>query len=128
MAAYSLVVVDRQNLLDLNEFTKYLSKTLGEHEVIYCSSKGISEIENIKNYVFSETENTERILNAVIKKCSMSNIIVVRDVKRYKEISKLIENHTATNQVVYFKKKMNMTPLQYRAWTAKAIKPSIPTK
>jgi AraC-like DNA-binding protein len=44
------------------------------------------------------------------------------------DISEACGFETPAYFCIVFKKKMNMTPLQYRAWTAKAIKSSLPTK
>ena len=59
------------------------------------------------NYVFSENENTERILNTVINKCEKNNIVIIRDINSYKDIEILIKNYTKNNQIVFRKRKTN---------------------
>ena len=79
--SFSFIVIDKQNKLNLNEFISYTNAYSQKYEIIYCSSIKNND-ERIRNFVFSEHENTEKILNTVIEKCENNNIIIIRDINR----------------------------------------------
>ena len=104
---YSFVVIDKQNKLNINEFTAYISGLmLQDYDIIYCSTKEV-EHDNIRNYVFDTTAQPEQILNTTIKKCEHDNIFVIRDVDDYKSISDLLKKHKKSDQIVYLEKKQS---------------------
>ena len=104
---YSLILVDVENKLNIREFLQYKrSNIVNELEIIYCSSSE-TNCPNFRNYVFDKTENIEKILNAVVRKCSYQNIIIVRNIEQYKEVSRLIKHHKSSNQIIYLKQDLS---------------------
>ena len=77
---YSLILIDLQNKLNLEDFFLYMKQHGLFFETIYCSSKKMEvRGHNLKNFVFKQNENPEKILNTITKKCTQENIIVVRN-------------------------------------------------
>lgn len=103
---FSFIVIDKQNKLNLDDFIQYATTKTTDFEVLYCSSKKI-ENNYVRNYVFSETENTEKILNAVISKCQMPNLVIIRDVNVYKNFDGLLTSYKYNNQIILIKSKKN---------------------
>ena len=102
---YSFLVIDKKNKLNLNAFNNFLKKSYKNNfEVLYCSTKQRACPEGIKNYVFANEIDAEQILNKTIKKCSMDNICIIRDIKDYKNIEMLTSKLEHDSQIVYFKK------------------------
>lgn len=102
--SFSFVILDLENKLDVSQLQNFFSKNYAEYEIILCSSQNINKVPNVYNYVFDVTENKEKILNTVIKKCSKKNIVVIRDFLSLEEIKKQTRSLLFTNQIVYFEK------------------------
>lgn len=99
----SFVVVDKENALNLKNFTKFCEKVAADYEIIYCSSKPVKN-NKIINYVVESTENTEKIINATISKATQDILVVIRDVNFYEKSEDLIKKYTKTDQIICLKR------------------------
>lgn len=100
---WSFVVVDRKQELNENDFFEFLNSNFEDYEILYCSTRKI-ENENVINYTFDKNIDTETIINTVTSKCLGNNIVVVRNVKKYKWIADLAGRLENKNEVVFYKR------------------------
>ena len=103
---FSVILIDIKNKLNIKDYLSFIKTLNGDFETIYCSSTPCNNAE-IKNIIFQQNENVEKIINAVFALCNQKNVIVVRDVLEYKKIKQLIENKTTKNQIVCFESVKN---------------------
>lgn len=104
--SYSFVIIDLKNNLDIGNIYNQLCLHYSQFEVVYCSSKK-SNISGIVNYVFSNAESTESVINSVVKHCTKSNIIMIRKYTSIADITALTSKLTSKNQIVYFSKPLS---------------------
>lgn len=104
--SFSIIIIDKQNKLHLDNYLANISKLNFHVETLYCSSNECKN-ENVNNYIIGSNENNEKIINSVTKFCKNKNIIVVRNVEYIDKIDELIKNYTTKTQIVSFGYKQN---------------------
>lgn len=118
--SYSFIVIDKKNELNLDEFINCCGEVCDNFEILYASSNSVNK-ENIKNFKFYENENSEKIINTLVKHSSKKNLIIIRDVSKFKNLKNLIIRHKENNQIVAFKKQQS----KFKAFWFNSIKNTI---
>lgn len=106
---YSFIVLNLNNQIEQKTITDYFKDNYdnGSYEIIYCSSTKAKRCANLKNYIFEKNENSESILNSVLKYCTGENICVIRNVNGYNYALKLTNKLKKDNQIVFCKKELS---------------------
>ncbi len=105
--SFSFIVIDLDNKIDIKDFQNQIYNNYSDYEIIYCSSKQISNFQNTTTYVFDKNENPEKIINSVVMYANKSNMVVIRDYTNMEDIKKQTKSLLLNNQVVYFKKELS---------------------
>lgn len=105
--SYSFVILDLNNKINISELCDFLNQNYSDYEVLYCTSKPTNNYLNVINYNFAENEDSEKIINSVIKFCEKNNIIVIREYTTCEDIKRQTNALVLTNQIVYFNKEMS---------------------
>ncbi len=103
---WSFVLLDLDNKFNLADILGYIKLNYENPDIIYCSTQKVDNNE-VRNYVFDKTANNESVINTIVKKCNYNNIVIIRDIKNYKQITELTNKAKRYNNVVYFKKQVS---------------------
>ena len=101
---FSFVILDLKNEIEMPKVVNFFNKNYSDYEILYCASKHLEKMNNVKTYLFNHDEDSEKILNSVIKQATKTNIVVVREFTSCEDILRQTKNLLLTNQIVYYKK------------------------
>lgn len=102
--SFSFVILDLKNKIDLSKVVNFFNKNYSDYEILYCTTKHVENINNVKTYLFNSDEDSEKILNSIIKHATKTNIVVVREFTSCEDILRQTKNLLLTNQIIYYKK------------------------
>lgn len=118
---FSFIFIDLGNKYKLEDLKNFFNQNYQDYQLIYCSSLLNVTKDNVNCYFFDENANPELIVNSTISKCTKNNIVIVRKIEEFEEITNATSLLTNDNQIVVLKNKKSKFRLFFHKIAKKLI-------